>query len=414
MRALVALFVVATFCLSASARADNIDQPGEMPARSTPGSHAGPRSIAFAYGRSDVPISAAAGDTRLVFVTQPLTRSVAVLDRFTGQQVGQLPAPPAGWLLPFSLRVPRNGHVVVLDSGGFPSPTTPRVYDYDFSYNAHTRQFTATLTRTVSFEGLPVVFAEDVEVTSSGAYVVSESIIGALWLIRPDGTIAYGLFPSTGVAIAQLAPCAFPGATVGGIPFDTAGHVAPGVVGLAERQGQLYFSTTCNGGVYRIPMASLSDPARDPAARAADIRTVSPRAPGVAESLHGLAFNRHNPGDRWLYAADSLQLRVVRIDTADGSRQVVAADPVLFNFPSKLQFLPPVAGRSPLVVASDQEHRLAAINAAITTDVVQPPWLVTKLLILGGAKKDDLRGAAGMLEAPVWSGLSEERRSVIK
>jgi len=347
----------------------------------------GPHGVAFEYGRSDVPISAAAGDTRLVFVTQPLTRSVAVLDRFSGQQVAQLPAPPAGWLLPFSVRVPRNGHVVVLDSGGFPSPTTPsvpRVYDYDFAYNPLTRHFSATLTRTVSFEGLPLVFAEDVEVTSGGAYVVSESIIGALWVIRPDGSIAFGLFPATGVPIPELSPCAFPGATVGGIAFDTAGHFAPGVVGLAERQGQLYFSTTCNGGVYRIPMASLTDPARDPVARAADIRAVSPRAPGVAESLHGLAFNRHSPGDRWLYAADSLQLRVVRIDTVDGTRQVVAADPVLFNFPSKLQFLPPVAGLAPLVVASDQEHRLAAINAAITADLVQPPWIVTKLYPLGG------------------------------
>jgi len=382
MRVLAACIAFVTLCLSAGAWADTIGPAGEVPARGAPHSQAGPRGIAFEYGRSDVPISAAAGDTRLVFVTQPLTRSVAVLDRFTGQQVGQLPAPPAGWLLPFSLRVPRNGHVVVLDSGGLPNPTTPsipRVYDYDFAYNPHTRQFTATLTRTVSFEGLPVVFAEDVEVTSSGAYVVSESIIGALWLIRPDGAIDFGLFPTTGVPIPQLAPCAFPGATVGGIPFDTAGHFAPGVVGLAERQGQLYFSTTCNGGVYRIPMASLSDPARDPAARALDIRTVSPRAPGVAESLHGLAFNRHHPADRWLYAADSLQLRVIRIDTVDGTRQVVLADPVLFNFPSKLQFLPPVGGLSPLVVASDQEHRLAAINTAITMDIVQPPWIVTKL-----------------------------------
>jgi len=183
MRVLAACVAVASLWLSPGARADTIGQPGEMPARGAPGSQLGPRGIAFEYGRSDVPISAAAGDTRLVFVTQPLTRSVAVLDRFTGRQVGQLPAPPAGWLLPFSLRVPRNGHVVVLDSGGFPSPTAPsvpRVHDYDFSYNARTQQFTATLTRTVSFEGLPVVFAEDIEVTSGGAYVVSESIIGAL------------------------------------------------------------------------------------------------------------------------------------------------------------------------------------------------------------------------------------------
>jgi len=209
----------------------------------------------------------------------------------------------------------------------------PRVYDYDFSYNPITRHFAATLTRSVSFEGSPLVFAEDVEVKSTGAYVVSESISGALWVIRTDGTIDFGLLPVTGVPIPILAPCEFLPTTVGGIPFATAGN--------------------------------------------------------FAESLHGLAFNRFSSTDRWLYAADSLQLGVVRINTADGSRQVVVADPVLFNFPSKLQFLPPVAGLTPQVVASDQEHRLAAINAAITADITQPPWIVTKIHLFG-------RGATGV------------------
>lgn len=341
--------------------------------------------VAYDYAHSDTLTSAAAGDSRLVFVTQPLGPSVAVFDRFSGRQVAQLPAPPGGWLLPFSIRVPREGHVVVLDSGGFPSPTVPsvaRVYDYDVHYDAIGRRFGATLTRTVRFDGLPLVFAEDVEVTSSGLYVVSESIIGALWVIHPDGTIAFGLFPSTGTPLPALSPCPFLPTTVGGVPFATAGNFGPGVVGLAERGGQLYFSTTCNGGVYRVPMASLTDATRDPAGRADDIRVVSPRAAGVAESLHGLAFNRFNPTDRGLYAADAFQLRIVRIDTATGSRQMVAADETLFNFPSKLQFLPPVAGLAPLVVASDQEYRLPSINAAITTDITQPPWVVTKLYVL--------------------------------
>jgi hypothetical protein len=46
---------------------------------------------------------------------------------------------------------------------------------------------------------------------------------------------------------------------------------------------------------------------------------------------------------------------------------------VLFNFPAKVQFLPPVFGLTPLVVASDQEHRLAAINAALKADITQTP-----------------------------------------
>jgi len=341
---------------------------------------AGRHSLAYAYAKRDTMATAAAGDSRLVFVTQPLTASVAVLDRFTGQQLGELPPPPGGWLLPFSLRVPREGHVVVLDAGGLPSPTAPsvpRVYDYSVFYNPHTLRLHATLTRIVRFDGLPVVFAEDVEVTSSGHYVVSESIIGALWVIKPDGSIAPGLFPSDGQPIATLAPCAFTPTTVGGLPFTTAGNFAPGVVGLAERAGQLYFSTTCNGGVYRVPTASLVDAKRSPAARALDIRPVSPRAPGTAsESLHGLAFR---PGDSALYAADSLQLRIVRIDTRDGSRQVIASDATLFNFPSKLQFLPAVNGLAPLLVASDQEHRLKLINAALQADQLQPPWIITKV-----------------------------------
>ena len=349
-----------------------------------PGVVFGPRGLAQAYARRDSLVSAAAGDSRLVFVTQPLSATVAVLDRFSGQQLGQLPAPPGGWLLPFSLRVPHEGHVVVLDSGGFPSPTTPavpRVYDYSVSYNPHTLKLQATLTRIVRFDGFPLVFAEDVEVASNGHYIVSESIVGALWVIKPDGSIAPGLFPSDGRPIETLAPCAFTPTTVGGLPFTTAGNFAPGVVGLAERGGQLYFSTTCHGGVYRVPMASLTDTTRSPAARAQDIRPVSLRAPGLAsETLHGLAFDRFQPGDPALYAADSLQLRIVRIDVRDGSRQVIAGDATLFNFPSKLQFLPPVHGLSPLLVASDQEHRLSAINAALTADQVQPPWLVTKVL----------------------------------
>jgi hypothetical protein len=254
----------------------------------------------------------------------------------------------------------------------------PRVYDYRVFYNPHTLQLHATLERVVRFDGLPVVFAEDVEVTPSGHYVVSESIVGALWVIQPDGSIAPGLFPSDGQPIATLAPCAFTPTTVGGLPFTTAGNFAPGVVGLAERHGQLYFSTTCHGGVYRVPLASLLDATRSPAARAADIRPVSPRAAGTAsETLHGLAFAQ----DGRLYAADSLQLRIVRIDTRDGSREVVAADPALFNFPSKLQFLPPVNGQAPLLVASDQEHRLKLINAALQDDQLQPPWVITKVFV---------------------------------
>ncbi len=193
------------------------------------------------------------------------------------------PAPAGGFLLPFSVRVPGPGRLFVLDSGGFPNPTVPaiaRVYDYSYQWNPLTRTFTARLTRTVSLEGLPVVFAEDVEVTVSGLYVVAESVIGALWVIHPDGSIGPGVVPNPGSSIPALGPCTLPPVTVDGIPFATAGNFAPGVLSLAARNGQLLFGTTCNGGLYRIPLQSLVDPSRTPEQRAQDIVAVSPRPLG--------------------------------------------------------------------------------------------------------------------------------------
>jgi hypothetical protein len=77
-----------------------------------------------------------------------------VLDRFTGLEVAKVPAPSRGLLLPFSIRVPSPGHLVVLDSGGFPNPNVPsiaRVYDCDYELDPLTHCFSAGLTRTVSF-----------------------------------------------------------------------------------------------------------------------------------------------------------------------------------------------------------------------------------------------------------------------
>ena len=76
-------------------------------------------AVAFEYADRSHLITAAAGDTNLVFVAEPLNQQIAVLDRFTGTEVSQVSAPPGGFLLPFSIRVPRTGRLVVLDSGGF-------------------------------------------------------------------------------------------------------------------------------------------------------------------------------------------------------------------------------------------------------------------------------------------------------
>ena len=77
-----------------------------------------------------------------------------VLDRFSGRQIATLPAPPSGFMLPFTLRAPTPGHLVVLDSGGFPPQGPPVVYDY--AYADVRGQFVAKLTRTVSFAGKPL------------------------------------------------------------------------------------------------------------------------------------------------------------------------------------------------------------------------------------------------------------------
>ena len=182
-----------------------------------------------------------AGDERYVFVTEPGVgvapngARVVALDRFTGAEIAAFPAPPGGFKLPFTLRVPRTGHLVVLDSGGFPPSGPPVVYDY--RYKTDRRGFSATLERTTDFKGLPLTFAEDIEVLPNGEYVVSESIAGGLWLIGRDGEIRRGLVPD-GEPLAKLAPCPFADGgtgTVGGVAFAAPGGFAPGAGSLAVR-----------------------------------------------------------------------------------------------------------------------------------------------------------------------------------
>ena len=76
---------------------------------------------------------------------------------------------------------------------------------------------------------------------------------------------------------------------------------------------------------------------------------------------------------------------MLRVDLATGAREVVADDPTLFDFPVSAQFLPPVSGGnglSMLVVASDQEYRLTALNALISQDILHPPFIVAKIYVL--------------------------------
>lgn len=345
----------------------------------------GRHAVAYEYAHRNDLIHGIAGDERYVFVTEALSGNVPVLSRDTGVEVGALPPPPDGFLLPFALRVPETGRLFVLDSGGFPDPerpAIPRVYEYAYETDPRTKAFSATLVRGVKFDGLPVIYAEDMEVLPDGRIVVSESVIGALWVVNTDFTVEPALFPAgfdPDQAIPGLNPCVQDPITVGDVPFSVPGGFAPGVGSMAARGDHLYFGNTCLGGIRRIPIAALTDPSKAPHERGDAIEVVSPRPAGTeAETLKGLTFNRWSNDDR-LIATDPIHLRLLRIDIRTGKREVLADDPMLFNFPVAAQWLPPTRGRQPLVVSSDQEHRLAALNIAIPGDMLQLPFIVTKV-----------------------------------
>ena len=267
-----------------------------------------------------------AGDEEHVFVTEPgigvstAGPRVVVLDRRSGREQAVLPPPPGGFKLPFTLRVARTGHLVVLDSGGFPPQGPPVVYDYAYS-DRH--GFKAVLERRVDFAGLPLGFAEDVEVLPNGEYVVSESVFGGLWLIGRDGRIRPGLVPSDPTRpLPNIGPCSFPGdgtGMVGDLPFAAGGNFAPGAGSLA---------------------------------------------------VH----------DDDLYAGDPFRLQLIRIDSRTGRREVLSTDQRLFDFTTATAFLPPEHPwlRNPLVTASDQEYRWATLNVALTADQFRPPFTVAQ------------------------------------
>ena len=100
----------------------------------------GRRTIGFDFsGRVNLPHGIAA-DVNHVFVTEPLNRRVVVINRFTGEEIAEIPQPPGGFLLPFAARIDGDGKLVILDSGGFPSPTSlaiPRVYVYSYARSHH-------------------------------------------------------------------------------------------------------------------------------------------------------------------------------------------------------------------------------------------------------------------------------------
>jgi len=352
----------------------------------------GSRSISYDYARLDLLPAGVAGGKKVVFVGDPLGGRVVALDRFTSARIGELPPPPDGFLLPFIVHAIGPNRVAVLDAGGLPSPdpfvpANPTIYEYEYGYGAGAG-LAASLVKTISFSSAFIGFAEDFVKLADGRYVLSDAVLGGLWIATPDGEIEPGIVPASlepEDQLPELAVCPeMPMIDVGGVPFLFSGATLPGAspLGLAERAGLLYFYSPCAEGLYAVPLAALSD-ARAPHERAADIRLVAAKPTDVpVEQLLGLTFNPFSPWDRWLYAADSLQLRIIRIDVATGRRQVVADHPDLFNFPSSLAFLPPVLGVSPLAVVSNQQHRLTLTNAAISEDLAAPPFIIAKVFAL--------------------------------
>ncbi len=328
-----------------------------------------------------------AGDRRVVFVTLPNVGRVIALDRVTGRRLGELPQPPDAMILPFALRSTREGHLAVLDPGGFPDPTgaLPIARILEYEYRVSRGRLVASHVRTLSLASAPTVFTEDLEALADGSYVVSEAGIGALWIVEADGSVVPAIFPASPApsdTIEALGPCGFPtDVVVDGIPFRLAGDFAPGVGSLASDDRFLYFGNTCTGGLYRVPLASLRD-ARPPFARAADIELFSPPPiAGEVDALKGLSVDVYGDPDS-LYAMDAFHVRVIRIDLEDGSREVVISSGHLFDFPVASTFLPPIGhAPSPLVVVSDQEHRWTALNVAITEDRFRLPFTVTRVLL---------------------------------
>jgi len=345
--------------------------------------------LSFDYTNINDVIAGVAGGDAIVFVGEPLNGKVVALSRFNGRQIGQLPPPPNGFVLPFIMHSLGDGGVAVLDAGGLPQPfpfipANPVIYEYAYSFSLK-HGFSASLVRTISFAGVVVGFPEDFVHLDDGRYLLSDAVLGGVWIVQPDGSIVPGIVPKSfdpQDLIPTLAFCStMPEVTVNGYPFLFTGSTLPGVSPLAVRSGNVYYYSPCARGLYAFPLAILSDD-RAPYERAADIRLIAPTPPEVeVEELLDFTFNPFNPSDRDLYAADPLKLQIIRIDLSNGERQVVASGPKLFDFPSSLAFLPTIGPVSELAIVSNQQERTPLTNDAVSETTFNLPFIVAKILI---------------------------------
>lgn len=371
--------------------------PAPPPPPPPPPKPAKPIATAHKYLELDLPFPAGvAGDEEVVFIGSPFEGRVVAYSRKNRKLLGDLPTPPGGFQLPFIMKSVQNDRVAVLDAGGFPDPTSgiptvPVVYEYTYTLGKKD-SFQATLVRSIAFDAGPIGFAEDALQLDDGRYLLTDAVLGSIWVADGPGNVRLVLGPEDldlANAIPETAFCpTMPLIYVQGIPFLFTDSTIPGIAGLAARNGMLYFSSPCAGAVFSIPLDSLFDD-RLPHERAADIQLVSPKPSHIAvEQLLNITFNPFEPDEPYLYAADSLQLQVIRIDIRTGERQVVANDPKLLNFPSSLAFVPgPGKGKgkggpSTLLVVSNQQHRNPLLNDAISEPIIQEPYLATEIKIL--------------------------------
>jgi hypothetical protein len=226
--------------------------PGLASAREADGIAQGattPLSFSFDYSNFGSIIAGVAGDADVAFVGEPLSGAVAVLSRITGRQIAELPPPPGnGFVLPFIMHTVGKGRLAVLDAGGLPQPKPfvpahPVIYQYNYGYTRGS--FEARLERTVSFDSVTIGFPEDFVHLGDARYLLSDAVLGSIWVAQPDGTITPGIVPNTfdpQDLIPTLAFCpTMPEISVNGYPFLFAGSTIPGIPPLAARDGTVYF-----------------------------------------------------------------------------------------------------------------------------------------------------------------------------
>jgi hypothetical protein len=353
----------------------------------------GPRSVSYDFAHlTYLPAGIAAGET-VYFVGDPLDGRVFAYSRLTGRQVGELPQPPGGFSVPFIMHQLADGRVGVLAAGGVPQIkplvlANPVIYEYTYGTNP-IQGFSATLDQTISFSSVPVGFPEDFAQLDDGRILLTDSVLGSIWIAGTDGTITPGIVPKTfnpEDAIPTMVICpTMPEVTVNGVPFLFTGSTIPGIEPITVRNGTVYFHSSCARGIYEFPVAILSDH-RQPYQRAADIRLLAATPANIqVEELLEMQFNPYDPHDTFMYAAHGMQLEVIRVDSRTGARQTVAHDPTLYDFPSSIAFLPPIGGieglGTSMFVLSNQQERTPITNDAVTEDSFHLPFIVAKLFV---------------------------------